>query len=108
MDKTLKALYTLGEKMQQALDADDLGAFYKLVDEREQIVRQLRPEKEKGLSPEDSATLETQFHAIMGALNIKEMKMMEQLQQLDKFRKADRSYNTSTQHRRFINDKLTG
>lgn len=108
MDNTLKALYDLGEKMQEALDADDLGAFYKLVDQRENIVKQLRPEKEKGLSPEDTATLETQFHAIMGALNSKEMQMIEQLQQLDKFRKADRSYNTSAQHRRFINDKLTG
>ncbi len=108
MDKTLKAIYNLGEQMQAALDADDLGMFYKLVDEREVLVKQLKPQQEQAFSPEDTATLEAQFNAIMGALNGKELKMMEQLRQLDKFRKADRSYNTATQRRRFINDKLTG
>lgn len=108
MDTTLKALYKLGEQMQQALDADDLGTFYELVDQRELLVQKLRPRHENSLTPEDTANLENQFNAIIGALNNKELQMMEQLQKLDKFRKADRSYNTSAQHRRFINDKLTG
>lgn len=108
MDKTLEALYNLGELMQHALDADDLGTFYELVDQRDLLVKQLQPAHEARISPKDSANLENQFNAIMGALNNKELQMMEQLQKLGKLRKAGQSYNTSAQHRRFINDKLTG
>ena len=109
MEKTLKSILDIGKKMHDALSADDLDAFYTLVDQREVLIDQLRaPEKNYALPAEASQALEKQFNTIINALNKKEHHMMEQLQQLDRMKKANHSYKGPQKRRELINRTLLG
>ncbi len=110
MNDTIKKILKIGTLIQQALEANDINSFCNLVDKREELINQLKASghKKTDLNAADTQVIEEQFTAIVEAMNIKEKDMQQQLQQLDQFKKADRSYNTGHQRRQFINKKLMG
>ena len=109
MEKMLKAILEVGEKMKTALSSDNLEEFYSLMDEREALVQQLPiEEKNNRLPAEDSQALEEQFQSIIALLNQKEHDMMTQLQHIDRIKKASKSYKGTRQRRELINRTLLG
>lgn len=109
MHTSIKAIFDVGKKMQQALKTNDLDGFYTLVDERENLIAGLK--KKNGnlqISEKDAAALEKQFQLIIETLNQKEQQMIDQLNQLDQFRKAGRSYHAPQNRRQFIRKNLMG
>ncbi len=113
MNIDLKALLALGDKMHEALVADDFETFYELVDEREKLVGKLSPQNtgapHAGLKKTDAQVLEKQYNQIMNLLDEKEHHMMQQLRQIDQLKKAGKSYNSANyQRRQLINRKLLG
>ncbi len=113
MSMNLKALLDLGNKMHEALVADDFQTFYDLVDEREKLVGALSPQhaaaNDASLDKSDALALEQQYNHIMNLLEQKEHHMMQQLRHMDQLKKAGKSYNNANYARRqLINRKLLG
>ncbi len=110
MNDTVRKIYKVGTLIQQALEANDINSFCNLIDKREELINELKASGHKStdLNAADAQAIEEQFNAIVEAMNSKENDMLQQLQQLDQFKRADRSYNTGYQRRQFINKKLMG
>ncbi|MFK7849150.1 MAG: hypothetical protein AB8G77_27935 [Rhodothermales bacterium] len=110
MDDSIKKILKVGTLIKQALDANDIDSFYNLVDKREEFINELKASgyKSTDMSASDTQAIEQQFQEIVEAMNSKEEEMLQQLQQLDQFKRADRSYNTGHQRRQFITKKLLG
>ena len=109
MTDTLQTLLDVGDQIKQAIGADDMTAFYELIQERETLVQTLtKPASSRFLTEEDAQALDMQFNEIMAAIKDKETQMMEQLQSLDRLKKASHSYQTPPDRRTFINRSLHG
>ena len=112
MDKLLDRLIHISAQMQLMFEKDEIEQFYKLLEERKRLVRDISTMTEKNGSmashSEKFARVDKQFKSLMRALRKKEQLMMSELQQLQNLKHAHHSYHIDRQPRRILNRNLTG
>ena len=109
MDPVFASLYAFGERMLEALQRDDLNAFYALLDEREALVRRLSAGELQVSEGVDRTALQEQYEKILAHLARQEEQLAGALQEVRRLREAQQAYQHARHRmRNILNPNLRG